>query len=128
MPVIFELQENGWLMYFKIADPWKMIELVTYYKQTETIFDSASHTVHSLVDVRYARQLPAGVLSVRHVKTWHHPRSGQTAIIGAAPLARAMLDTIFQLTRFNRARFFDSEADARQYLSGLIDQEARARS
>ena|SRR5579871_5238601 len=126
MPVTFELQENGWLMYFKIADPWKMIDLVTYYKQTEAIFDSATHSVHSLVDVQHARQLPAGVLSVRHVKTWHHPRSGQTAIIGASPLARSMLETIFQLARFNRARFFVNEADARQYLLGLINLEAHS--
>src|SRR5438128_4715631 len=116
MPVTIELQENGSVVYWKIEDLWKLSELITYYKQAEAIFNNSSNVIHSLVDVQYARQIPAGALSVRHSTTWHHPRSGQTAIVGASPLIRAMAETIFQLVRFNRARFFDSEAEARNYL------------
>jgi len=124
MPVTFELQENGTVMYWKIEDPWKLSELLMYYKQAETIFNNSSHVIHSLVDVRYARQKPAGVLSARHSTTWHHPRSGQTAIVGASPVVKVMVETIFQLVRFNRARFFDSEVEARNYLLMLVAQEA----
>src|SRR5258708_29689561 len=123
MPVTFELQENGTVLYWKIEDPWKLSELISYYKQAEVIFDNASHVIHSLVDVRYARQIPAGALSVRHSTTWHHPQIGQTAIVGASPLIRAMAETIFQLVRFNPARFFNSEAEARNYLLMLVAQE-----
>ena len=124
MPVILELQENGNVMYWKIEDPWKLNELLMYYKQAETIFNDSSHIIHSLVDVRYARRIPAGVLSARHSTTWHHPRSGHTAIVGASPVVRAMIEAIFHLVHFNRARFFDSEAEARNYLLMLVAQEA----
>ena len=124
MPITFELQENGTVLYWKIEDPWKIGGLLIYYKQTETIFNNSSHMVHSLVDVRHARRVPAGTLSARFATTWHHPRSGQTAVIGASPLIKAMIETIFQLVHFDRVHFFDSEAEARSYLLGLIAQEA----
>ena len=128
MPVTFELQDNGSLMYWKIADPWTLNELVGYYKEAETVLDNAPHMVHSLVDVQHVHHIPAGVLSARYVTTWHHPRSGQTTIIGATPLIRAMLETLFQVVRFNRVRFFNDEADARNYLLQLINLEVQLNS
>ena len=128
MPVTFELQENGSLMYWKLEDPWTLPELIGYYKQAESIFDNAPHMVHSLVDVQHVRQIPGGVLSARHAKTWHHPRSGQTVIVGATPLIKAMVETLFQLVRFNRVRFFNDEVEARNYLLRLIEQEVRLNS
>ncbi len=128
MAVTFELQENGSLMYWKIEDPWQLNELVGYYKQAAMILDNAPHMVHSLVDVQHVRQIPAGALSASHVTTWRHPRSGQTAIVGATPLIKAMMETLFQLVRFNRVRFFNDEVEARNYLLRLIEQEVRLNS
>ncbi|HLY28248.1 MAG TPA: hypothetical protein VKQ72_18015 [Aggregatilineales bacterium] len=123
MPISVEMQEDGYVMFWRIADPWTVKELKEYYPQAKVYLDAATHIVHTLVDLRDAHRVSSDVLSGRHTSTWNHPRSGQMAVIGASGIVKMTLDTVFRLVQFTRIRFFDSERDARTYLRQLIAQE-----
>ncbi len=127
MPVTFELQEDGCMMVWRIADPWKIEELKAYYPQAKHYLASTTQMIHTLVDVRDAHRVPPDVLSARHTSTWNDPMSGQMAVVGAAGIIRMTMETVFRLVQFTRVQFFDSETEARAYLRKLIAQD-RARS
>lgn len=123
MPVSVDLQEDGYVMVWRIADPWTVKELKDYYPQAKDYLDAATHLVHTLVDLREVHRVSPDVLSARHTSTWNHPRSGQMAVLGASGIVKMTLDTVFRLVQFNRIQFFDSERDARTYLRQLIAQD-----
>ena len=128
MPVTFEFQENDRIMLWTFADPWTVPDLMSFYKQAEVVLNNAPHTIHSLIDFRQARQIPAGALKTRQTNTWDHPRSGQTIVVGAAPVLKKTLEVVFRIVRFDRLKFFDNEAEARAYLRDLIAQETEAQA
>src|SRR5260370_23166639 len=97
MPVSMELQEDGCIMVWRIADPWTIKELKEYYPQAKAYLDSATQMIHSLVDVRDAHRVAPDVLSGRHTSTWNHPMSGQMAVIGASGVIRMTIETVFRL-------------------------------
>src|ERR1044071_6953713 len=120
MPVTLQLEENGRIMFWHLTDPWTMPELVAHYKQSQDIFNNATHVVHVLVDLHEARNVPSGVLKARYNADWSHPRSGYTVVIGSNLLIKRTLELLFRITRFNRLKFFDDEAAARAYLNEVI--------
>src|SRR5215468_4495231 len=109
MPVLMEMQEDGCIMFWRLADPWTVKELKVYYPQAKTYFDAAPSMIHALVDVRDAHRVPADVLSARHTSTWNHPKSGQTAVVGASGIVKMTMETAFRIVQFTRVRFFDTE-------------------
>src|SRR6185436_16852116 len=83
MPVTLHLEDNQRIMFWQLADPWTMPELFANYKESQRIFDEATHMVHVLVDLQQARHIPSGVLKARYNANWSHPRSGYTVVIGS---------------------------------------------
>ncbi|MEP7285178.1 MAG: hypothetical protein ABI947_05365 [Chloroflexota bacterium] len=126
MPVTFHFQENDRIMLWTLTDPWNVPDLMSFYKQAEVVLNNAPYIVHSLIDFRQARHIPAGALKARQTNTWDHPRSGQTVVVGAAPLLKKTLEALFRIMRFDRLKFFDGEAEARAYLRDLIAQETES--
>ncbi|SRR5258708_168360 len=124
MPVNLEVKDNGRVMFWRFVDPWSLAELKPLTIQARDILQQATFTVHSIADLRQAHRVPSGVLSARQVTTWHHPRSGQLAVLGASPFIKVMMETIFRIARFDRFRLFDDEAEALAYLQSLIAEEA----
>jgi hypothetical protein len=124
MPVSLELEENGTLLVWKFSDPWTVPELVVHYPKTAEYFNNAQNTIHSLIDFRNVRTLPANVFSARNTTTWNHPRSGQMVILGASPLIKNLLEVILKLVRFERIRFFESEEEARAYIRACNEKVA----
>src|SRR5258708_22542390 len=128
MPVLMEMQEDGHIMFWRVADPWTVKELKDHYAQAKAFFDAAPFMVHALVDLRDAHRVPTDVLSARHSSTWNHPKSGQTAIIGASGIVKMTIETAFRIVQFTRVRFFDTESDARSYSHQLIAQDRLQRA
>jgi hypothetical protein len=123
MPVSLELQEDGSIMVWRIADPWTVKELKDNYPQAKAYLDASKRTLHSLVDLQDAHRVSPDVLSARHTTTWNHPRSGHMAVIGASGIIKMTLETVFRLVQFNRVQFFNNESEGRAYLRQLIIQE-----
>ena len=126
MPVTFRLEDNQRVMLWRLSDPWTLPELMAYYKEAQTILDGADQAVHSLIDLQQARRMPSGVLKARYTSTWDHPRSGYTVVAGGTPLMSRMLELVFKMTRFERVKFFEDEAEARVFLNELINSAGTA--
>jgi hypothetical protein len=123
MPVKQELIENGRILQVTFTDPWTVGEMTTLFPQAKEYYDKAPQKIHMLVDMqsRYGSQ---GALRARQAPGLFHRNSGQIAVAGANALARSLGEAVFRVARFNRARFFDSQADALTYLRQVIASEA----
>jgi hypothetical protein len=124
MPVTLELRENGRVLYFTFIDPWEVSQVAALNLQSIAYLNSAKCKLYTFTDLRQARRIPSGLLSLRHGPDWSHPNSGQIAILGASPLLTTFAKIVFRLSGFERIRFFDAEEEAWAYLRQLIADEA----
>lgn len=120
MPVDLEMKEDGYLLCYKIADPWSVNELLTAYAKEQELRDSTPHTVHSLSDFTKARRVPKNWLSARSGPGLKHPRSGEMVMFGLDPAMRVLLDAILKISRFRRLRIFKTEGEAMEYAKQLV--------
>src|SRR5882672_8902613 len=123
MPVTLELREGGRIMYWRFEDPWTIAELVHKYPVAKTYLDAAQHTLHTLIDASAVRSVPSNAMRARTTSTWHHPRSGYTAVVSSSTLLRSLVNAAFRMARFERVKFFAKEDEALAYLHALIEQE-----
>jgi hypothetical protein len=85
--------------------------------------DKADQDMHILINVERIRQIPAGILRARSVPTMSHPRCAHIVICGASPFVRSLSETIFKVTRYQKAKFFNTEAEAMNFLHDVIAHE-----
>lgn len=124
MPVTLELRADGHVLVYTFKGRWSVNEVVALFPEEKRLRDSASHTVHALVDARASRNIPAGLTNLRHGPGPNHPTSGYVAFVGVAPLQRRLVTAIYRLIRFERFKFFDTEEEAWVFLNGLVAAEA----
>ncbi len=120
MPITQVLEENGRILRVIFVDPWSAEEMLKEFEDTKHYLDKATRPIHLLADMRGANRTTPGALRAREAPMLHHPMGGQVAVFGMNAVGRTLAETVFRLTRFRRARFFDSEAEALAYLRGLI--------
>jgi hypothetical protein len=76
-----------------------------------------------LLDATKVRSIPMGVMKARGAPAFTHRTAGNLAIIGTSVTVRMFSETVMRLAHFDRAKFFDSEGDALEYLHTLIQTE-----
>ncbi len=125
MPVTFEIRENDYVAYYVLSDPWEAHDLSALYPQDILFRNSVDHVVHTFMNVSAVRRVPPNVIHVRiGAPAFIHPNSGQLVMVGAQSFPKMMAETIFRLAHYQRARFFDTEADGWEYTRQLIKNEA----
>ncbi len=121
MPITLEARENGRILHIVIADPWTITELRRTIAQVRAYLDCASGEIHTLLNVRRLRLIPPNTLQqIQHDLVLDHPHNGELVIVGSTQPLRMLAEFVFRLTRYDRARFFDTEDDAWIYLGQVI--------
>ncbi len=87
---------------------WTITDFNLAYAESRTLLDEVDHTVHFIVDIRASHLLPNGALSRgRTIANSPHVNEGRTAIVGASPVIRAILDVFRRLhgKKFDETKF-----------------------
>ena len=124
MAIEFEICEAGHVTVYRIRGSFSLKELTDYYPRDLAHRDSVPYIVHGLTIISELTELPSHILSVRrNAPGFAHPRSGYVTIAGANNMIRVFADTVSRLVRFEKTRFFSSEAEAWTFLRAAIAQE-----
>ena len=122
MPISVEPRESGHVLYYAFIDPWTIADVSSVGVQAQTYLENATGKVHNVVDLRQSKQLPQGILHARHAFAvlFDHRDAGETVIVGASRLARAMGELIAELLHFGRMKFFEQEGEAWTHIRQAI--------
>jgi hypothetical protein len=126
MPIKLEIRENGHAFYYVYADPWSVPELLKIDAEiVAPHLSSATHKVHSVVNMKASRQIPSGLLQIRRgIVGMKHPNSGLAAIVGAPMFIQTLNDTVTRLAHFERGKLFKTEDEAWAFIRDVIAREA----
>ncbi|MCE7948410.1 MAG: hypothetical protein DYG88_13385 [Chloroflexi bacterium CFX4] len=124
MPVFQSLEENGRILRVQFVDPWRSEEMVAQFPEAKRIYDSATETVHLLIDMTRNRNGSPNALRAREAPAVNHPMAGEIAVYGASPFIKTLGAVVFRLARIENAKFFNTEAEALAYLRQKIGQAA----
>ncbi|MBX3063896.1 MAG: hypothetical protein U0528_20970 [Anaerolineae bacterium] len=124
MPIKQEVQADGRLMYWEIADPWSMDDLIPKIDAVNQFINESSEPIYSFVDLRQAKELPRGIASIHKIRHWNwSPQAGAEVILVISSAAvKAMIQLLFRLARSQRAVIFDDYAAAWDYTQQLLQQ------
>jgi len=123
MPITIELRENGYVLYSRLTDPVPVNEFKAAFIPQQEYLDQAGHKLHILVDISQHKSPPPGALaSARQTPVLRHPNSGEVVFVGASIFMQALSSAVSRLTRFDRLTFFDTEAEAWDYLRRVIKE------
>lgn len=126
MPLSISLSQDDHVILYTFTDPWTVAEIRTLFSQEKVYRDQHPFTIHTLIDVSQIRTLPPGMLTMRQeAPSLKHERSGQIVIVGALQPGRALMETIFRVTRYQRVRFVENLAEGWDYLRSVIAQETK---
>ncbi len=120
----FEVRENNRIIYFYYDEPWSVDDIKRVNDDAIVYLDKATVDMHILINVEKIRQIPSGILRARNVPTMSHPRCAHIVICGASTFVRSLSETIFKVTRYEKAKFFTTEAEAMKFLQDAITNEA----
>ncbi|HRE47446.1 MAG TPA: hypothetical protein PLD47_06950 [Aggregatilineales bacterium] len=120
MPVSIRLIEDGWIIHQICADPWDMHEFAETFPAAKGMLDAADHPVHFIVNLEGTIREPRGVLRFRQHPGFTHPRTGFVVFVEANQLTRSIVQMGLRLIRFNRAKFFPTEAEALTFCRHMI--------
>ena len=123
MPVRMELIENGRAFRYVFSDPWRIDDFTNTFAQAQAILDSSPYLVHGVVNLLATAKDPLGVLNIRKHPSFHHTNSGYTVFCHGSLLARRITETALRIARFDRMKFFDSEAEGLAFVRELMAQE-----
>jgi len=120
----FELREQNKIIYFLYEEPWSVDDIKRVNDEAMVYLDKSKEDMHILINVERIRQIPSGILRARNVPTMSHPRCAHIVICGASTFVRSLSETIFKVTRYEKARFFTTEAEAMRFLQESIASNA----
>jgi hypothetical protein len=123
MPVHFDILDAGHIIYYRQEPPWTYDEYALELEKELAHRNSVNHTVHNLMNASLVRKVPIGVLQARSAPIFSHPTGGHLAIVGVNTTVRMFSQTVLQLAKFERAKFFKTEEEGLQYLRDLIRKE-----
>ncbi len=124
MAVNFTLLEEGRIEYFVFSEPWTIQDLMLLRAQRKQYLDEAAYKVHTLVDVRHIKKIPPGLIPYAcKSPIISHNNTGYTAIVGASRLVRSVSELVCRSVGYHRIIFFETEADALEFLRQHISQE-----
>src|SRR5258708_39858520 len=116
MAVKCEMWENGYVAFCVLSEPWEAPDLRALYPEDILFRNSVDHVVHTFMNVSAVRRVPSNVIHVRiGAPAFIHPNTGQLVMVGAQSFPKIMAETIFRLAHYQRARFFDTEAEGWEY-------------
>lgn len=119
-----ELREDNKIIYFLYEEPWSVEDIHRVNQEAMDYLNQASEDMHILINVERIRQIPSGILRARNVPTMSHPRCAHIVICGASTFVRSLSETIFKVTRYEKAKFFNTEAEAMNFLKDAIASKA----
>ncbi|PJF41265.1 MAG: hypothetical protein CUN50_06195 [Candidatus Thermofonsia Clade 1 bacterium] len=125
MSVTQVLEADGRILRVTFADPWVVDEMLAAFEETERYLNAATKPIHLLVDMTRAVRTTHGALRAREAPVLRHPMGGEIAVFGINLAGRIIAETVLRLARFQRAHFFETEAEACAYLNKLIAEEAQ---
>jgi hypothetical protein len=120
MGATFELREQDRIIYFLYEEPWSVDDIKRVNDEAILFLDKATEDMHILINVERIRHIPSGILRARNVPTMSHPRCAHIVICGASTFVRSLSETIFKVTRYEKAKFFNTEAEAMKFLREAI--------
>lgn len=121
----FELKESNRVIYFYYDEPWSVDDIKAVNDEALPYLDSATEDMHLLINVENIRQIPSGILRARNVPTMSHPRCAHIIICGASTFVKALSETIFKATRYEKAKFFRTEAEGMDFLREIIAKDTQ---
>jgi len=130
MPVDIHLSEDQTHLVYHMSDPLTMEQLFTAYHQEKEYRDTVPHVLHSIIDMSQLKRIPPNWLFAKAGPGLTHPRSGEMLFVGVSVGIKMILQTILKIVRYERIRFFDTRAEADNYLALMINrtQERLART
>ena len=121
MPVTFDIRENGYVAYYVLSDPWQTADLTSLYHKDLAFRDTVNHQVHTFMDVTNVHRIPPNIMRAReHAPAFIHRNSGQLIMTGAHMFPKTIAEMIFRLARYERAKFFETEAEGWDYVRTLM--------
>src|SRR5258708_35692965 len=125
MPINVETRENGRLIYFELADPWTLEEMLAGFGKSQGMRDELYNknpaAIHSFIDVRQVKNPPPmGTLRARQSPGLTHASRGEFVVLGANTLTRTIIEMMLKLAHFDKGRFVDDETEAWAYIRQLI--------
>ena len=126
MPIKLELRENDRVLYYEVTDPWNMNDLRTLYDENKAIRDQHNYTIHAIVNVIKARNIPQNLLNARtYSPDAMHPRAGYIILVGAHSLLQMIAEVASRVMHSDKFRFFETEEEAWTFIRHVIDTESR---
>lgn len=120
MPAHIYFDEQKRYIIYTISDPIDIPALNEIYAQEQVFRDSTPHTVHMLVDLSQAHQLPENWLNAKATPGLKHPNSGYMLIAGMTSGIRLAVEVVARIARFNRLIFFATREEAELKLQELL--------
>ncbi len=119
MSVSVSLSDNKTHLIYELQDPLDMKQLLDAYDEEKIYRDSLPYTVHSIVDMSKAKNIPPKWLVAKTGPGLSHPRSGYILFVGVSFGLKMMTEMILKMTQYDRMKFFDTREEADAYIAEL---------
>jgi hypothetical protein len=123
VPVDLEICENGHILYCKFYDPWTIDEVIAVFPQARLHRSQMPFKVHMLADLHTTQTSPKSVLRADLASELLYPNTGNLAIWHQSGLLKSLAKIGFQLIRYDKAQFFNTEHEAWSWLRECIAAE-----
>jgi hypothetical protein len=107
-----------------MSDPLDMDEIVASFPLLQKFYDEAPHVLHSVIDATNFRSIPANILRARTSPVLTHPNSGMLAGVDGNGLAAMLVEIMFRLINYKKAKFFTTREEGVQWLRQIIKESA----
>jgi hypothetical protein len=123
MAANFRILEGGRVVHYLYEDPWTLEKALAVNDNARMHYDSVTHRVHAIIDLRNAKSAPAGVLRTRNAPSLTHSNAGHMVVLGANSLLKTMGDVASRLAGYNRLIFCTTEEQALAEVRAIIADE-----
>src|SRR5262249_31454290 len=131
VPIKFEVLEAGYVVHVTFTYPWTAEDMQPIFDQDQRYRDqiqkeAPGRKVHLFVTFQGVKNVPPGALRARQSPSLHHVTSGYVVVVGTTSLLRTLADAVFKLAHFDKARNFETDAEALAFLRQVIAQDSPA--
>lgn len=120
MPLTFAPLENGRILRYGLSDPLTLQDIFDQMSLDRTARANAIPPTHTLIVAHQLENPPPGIVQLLDASTLIEAADGHIAVVTTSLVIRSYAEMLAKLAKLDRLRFFDTEAEALDFLRSRL--------